>query len=89
VQTLFEVMCDSAALIDGSERDFRRLWDQFAALVHAGELDFPRAEIEAFTEKLSGDTAPVIHHSEKYRRENAPAYRVVAAEVFHESFANI
>ena len=65
------------------------LTEKLAALVEAcraGDLPFSVIEVEAFIQDCRQWGYPPISHSQEYRRQYAPAYRVVKA-TFREYFA--
>jgi hypothetical protein len=77
VQALWEALLESARALQGSEEGFFALWRPFAAAVRRGELPFSVSEIAAMEDSLKTRGVAAMHHSEAYRRANAPAYRVL------------
>lgn len=83
------VRCMFLSVADPDTLSFIRQWNEFFAMVRYGVLDFPLAEAEAWNDRVvAGDIRPV-HHSDRYLRAYAPAYRVVRRSVFATLYGNI
>ncbi|MBM2840364.1 MAG: hypothetical protein HW412_892 [Bacteroidetes bacterium] len=65
---------------------FYRLWNELAALVKYGLLNFPVTDLKVWDEKVGGGTIQPVHHSAEYAAANRPAYRVVKRTVFDDAF---
>ncbi len=77
-ETLNAVFCESAKLT-GSMEAFLRDLDELAAC--ADLFSFPEAELASYLAAYRAEGCPAVRHSEDYRAQYAPAYRVVSAAV--------
>lgn len=85
VDGLTPALLQTAGLFTGNPAVLRTTWKEFIHLCERGELaDFDINEIQQFTSWLEGLKYPAIHHSEVYRREYQPAYRLIAAQFIHQ-----
>lgn len=50
-------------------------------LAAAGGIPFSRDEVERYFEQIAARSYPVVHHSDSYRSQYHPAYRVVALDL--------
>lgn len=50
-------------------------------LAVAGNIPFPRDEVQRYVLAIAGRAYPVVHHSDVYRAAYQPAYRVVALDL--------
>lgn len=87
LDTLFEVMVQSAEEIHGTEEDFQRLWDAFKSLIKEGKLTFDQQVLEEFDTKVRAAHYPPVHHSDGYGNANHPSYRVVKRTIFKNIFS--
>ncbi len=85
---LWQALLQSARGLSGSKEELLALWDQFAHCVRQGELPFAFAEVEEIDALLRAGGVAAMHHSDAYRRANAPAYRVLTAEAVGHLFAS-
>ena len=88
VETLFEIMVKSAGEINGTQANFLKQWEAFKKAVKNGKLKFELQELEKSDREMKAKNYPAVHHSEKYREANKPAYRVVKKSVFWELFSD-
>jgi hypothetical protein len=72
---LIEAMRESD--ICGNPTSFLESWNSFAELVWSDQLDFIYAEVEAINNVLDKERPQPMHHSQQYRDNYHPAYRVV------------
>ncbi|MBC7187633.1 MAG: hypothetical protein H5U38_11415 [Calditrichaeota bacterium] len=79
VEALWQALLESAGAMHSSDEAFFALWRPFAAAVRRGELPFSAWEVAAMEDSLAKRGVVAVHHSEAYRRANAPAYRVLTA----------
>lgn len=86
INALFRVMLDSALEINGSMSDFINLWQEFKIAVEDGFLTFNKNEMRTFDNLVITQNYPVMHHSDKYRQANQPAYRVVKTGIYYRYF---
>ena len=82
---LFSAM-EASAHERGKVKDFLKSWSSFKDLVKSGKLMFDKEEIEELDRQLESGGCPPQHHSEAYRSEYIPAYRVVKQSVFERIF---
>jgi len=86
IDVLFEVMQISAEQTFGTLDEFLKKWDCFKNAVTDFRLNFNIDELKLFDKKITAEFYPALHHSEKYRSANKPAYRVVKKSVFNAYF---
>ena len=82
---LFSAM-EASAHERGEVEDFLEAWSSFKNLVKSGKLSFEEEEIEELDRQLEAGGCPPQHHSEAYRSEYIPAYRVVKRSVLERIF---
>ena len=75
LKSLMEAMRESD--IAGNPKDFLEHWDTFAELVWSGQLDFEHNEVDAITKAIDREKPQPMHHTQQYRDNYHPAYRVV------------
>jgi hypothetical protein len=76
LEDLFEAM-EKTALREGSREEFLEAWDVFKGLASSGEVRVDSWELEALDEELQREGPTPHHHSDAYREEYHPAYRIV------------
>jgi hypothetical protein len=81
---LFSAMEASAE--KGREEDLLEVWSVFRELVGSGSLVFDEGEIEELNREVKPGGCPIRHHSEAYRGEYHPAYRVVRLSILRKMF---
>jgi hypothetical protein len=79
LEDLFEAM-EKTALREGSREDFLGAWDEFKGLAASGEVRVDPGELEALDDELQMKGPTPHHHSDAYREEYHPAYRIVRRE---------
>jgi len=72
---LFEAMIRSN--VDGDADTFLDRWRSFVDLVETGELPFSKCEVKELDIKIKPGQIKPMHHSQKYREEYYPSYRVI------------
>lgn len=72
---LMEAMRNSEVV--GNPKDLIEIWEAFAKLVWSGQLDFEYNEVDAINRDLDRDAPQPMHHTQEYRDNYHPAYRVV------------
>jgi hypothetical protein len=79
LEGLFDAM-KKTALREGSREEFMEAWDVFKGLVASGELLVDSREMEALDGELQREGPNPHHHSDAYREEYHPAYRIVGRD---------
>jgi hypothetical protein len=79
LEGLFDAM-EKTALREGSREEFMEAWDVFKGLAASGEVRVDPGELEALDEELQREGPSPHHHSDAYREEYHPAYRIVGRE---------
>lgn len=77
---LVQLMFRSASVVKVDTSQFYREWNEFRSLVRFEVLEFPAKEVEQWNRQVIAGKLEPVHHSEKYRQANKPAYRVVRRE---------
>lgn len=83
LEDLFEAM-EKTALREGSREEFLEAWGVFKGLAASGEVQVDLGELEALDEDLRREGPTPHHHSDAYREEYHPAYRVVGREFLED-----
>lgn len=68
----------------GSMEGFRIRLDALKSMAQSGEAPFSPSELAEFMEEYEKLGCPAVHHSEVYRKNYHPAYRVVKTELSAE-----
>ena len=80
-----DMLCDSfiqtARTHAGAPDKLTRFCGCLGDLAAAGGIPFSRDEVERYFEHIAAQNYPVVHHSDVYRSEYRPAYRVVALDL--------
>ena len=79
LEGLFDAM-KKTALREGSKEEFVEAWEVFKGLAVSGEVRVDPGELEALDEELQREGPIPHHHSDAYREEYRPAYRIVGRE---------
>ena len=74
---LFDIFIDTAGRPSSAQGSLAQLLDTVGQLTERGEMPF---SIEAWHAELSEYEGGPVHHSQRYRVAEAPAYRVVFTE---------
>jgi hypothetical protein len=77
VDRLAEAVRRSIPLFAGRRGDFLDLWEEARTLGEAGRIPFSRGSFEGLERQIDWTTLPPLHHSERYRSQSRPSYRVV------------
>lgn len=81
IDQLFTALLESARLISGCTTELQTVWGVFVQLCEQGHISkFNISTIQRFTHWLEQMKFPAVHHSEIYRREYQPAYRLISAK---------
>ncbi len=80
VDALLDAFLQTANSYPPSREKLERFCGCLADLAEAGGIPFKRAEVELYFGAIAEQNYPVVRHSESYRDEYLPAYRVVALE---------
>jgi hypothetical protein len=83
---LVQLMFRSADAANVDTLQFYREWNEFGSLVRFGILEIPVKEVEQWNRQVIAGKLEPVHHSEKYRQANKPAYRVVRREFIELPF---
>lgn len=79
-ETLFRLFCLSAEASCGSQAEVEKKLSVLMSLAEAGKLPFSAAAAEDAISAWRADGFPACCHSERFRQQYAPAYRVVRKE---------
>jgi hypothetical protein len=74
---LADAFVQTAAHYPGSQDKLAKFCGCVGDLAEAGGIPFTRAQVSAYFDEIAAQGYPVVHHSEEYRTEYRPAYRVV------------
>lgn len=74
---LLEAFVKTANNYKGSAENFKSYWKAASDLADALKFTFTSEELNSFFEEQSKKGFPAVHHSQLYRRNYKPAYRVV------------
>jgi hypothetical protein len=75
---------ETARLSFGDLSELRTTWARFVQSCEQGKItNFNIIEITQFTAWLEQLDFPAVHHSETYRCEYLPAYRLISAQFIH------
>ena len=77
LDALADAFVRSAMAPCGSPEGFRIRLDTLKSMAQSGEAPFSYSELEEFLEGYEKLGCPAVHHSEVYRENYHPAYRVV------------
>lgn len=84
-EILFEVMKTTALLVNGSEAEFLKYWNELKILVKEKKIILDWNEISEY-EKQFQTPLKEEHHSEIYIKKYDPHYRVVLKNIFEDYF---
>lgn len=77
LEKLGQAMIQSAQSIEPSLTMLLRYWRDVQALAQSGQIPFNEEDLQEFLKKQRKANFPAVHHSEVYRKNYSPAYRVV------------
>ncbi|MEO8630759.1 MAG: hypothetical protein ABI612_22070, partial [Betaproteobacteria bacterium] len=80
VDALLDAFLQTANSYPASREKLERFCGCLGDLAEAGGIAFKRVEVESYFSAIAEQNYPVVRHSESYRDEYLPAYRVVALE---------
>jgi hypothetical protein len=80
VDALLDAFLQTAKSYPASREKLEKFCGCLADLADAGGIPFSRAEVVRYFSAIAEQGYPVVRHSESYRDEYVPAYRVVALE---------
>ena len=83
LESLYEAMLESSIKKYEQEK-FMELWDNFKRLNNEENLGFNTEKIKEYDLSIKKNGIRPRHHSETYRQEYYPAYRVVVAKIFEK-----
>ena len=85
IRLLLKPLLKTTTAITPDKANLSRTWATFVRLGELGNIhNFILPEVYQFGYWLELADFPVVHHSEVYRREYQPAYRLIAAEFIPE-----
>ncbi|HTP09338.1 MAG TPA: hypothetical protein VMP08_13875 [Anaerolineae bacterium] len=77
MRTLNAACLKTAEYAWGSKDSLRAVWTDFAAACRSGRWPLSWLEIQHLTKWLVEQDFPAVHHTQTYRQEYAPAYRLL------------
>jgi hypothetical protein len=81
VDSLLPHLLDTLHTNHGIKADLIENWHAYVRICVQDLLDtFPISEVQSFSGWLEQADYPAIHHSEVYRREYQPAYRLISSQ---------
>lgn len=85
IEGLIPLLLQTSKLISGSRAELVETWTVFTRLCGRGEMDaFQTGAVQQFSYWLEQEDYPTVHHSEIYRREYQPAYRLISRQYITE-----
>ena len=84
-EALNDAFVRSAEIVEGNMESFLAKLEVLRELTAEGVFAFGVQEIEEYLEAYAEAGYPMVSHSEVYRENYAPAYRVVLAELLPQS----
>jgi len=82
---LTPLLLQTSKLVRGTKTDLLASWADFIQLCERGELiTFPISAVRQYSRWLKKVDYPTVHHSEAYRREYQPAYRLLSVQFIPE-----
>jgi len=82
---LIPFLLQTSKLVNGTKIDLLDTWAIFIQLCEESRLEsFRMPEVRRFDRWLARKDYPTIHHSQAYRREYQPAYRLILAQFIPE-----
>jgi hypothetical protein len=81
INQLILPLLETAQQATGGMTELKSAWMEFLQLCELGRVDkFSIDEIHHFSHWLDKMEFPLVHHSEIYRREYQPVYRLISAK---------
>jgi hypothetical protein len=85
IEQLIPAMLATSKLIAGTLDELRAIWGEFAEWCSEGRMaKFSAGDLDEFNRWLEEQGFPTVHHSETYRREYLPAYRLMGSNFIAE-----
>jgi hypothetical protein len=81
LDVLAEAFVQTARAYAGAPDKLVKFCGCLGDLAAAGGIPFGRDEVERYFDSIANQNYPVVHHSNTYRTEYQPAYRVVALDL--------
>ncbi len=89
MDTLVQLMFQSASTFQPDSLNFSREWNEFCDLVRYDMLKFPLSDVKEWAARVQPDGVQPVHHSDIYSKASKPAYRVVERALFESRFNTI
>ena len=81
IDLLIPYFLDTLLIDYGTKAELIGTWQTFIRICDKDLSEpFPDPEVKQFSQWLEQEDYPAVHHSEVYRREYLPAYRLIAAQ---------
>jgi hypothetical protein len=81
IDRLSPSLLETTRFVTGDLSDLKATWLSFIQYCETGQItNFKIGELHQVTRWLEKMEFPLVHHSETYRREYQPAYRLIAAK---------
>ena len=78
VDALYTLLLEASRVPVGDQLELRAAWKEFVASCEHNHLQgFKPSEIHSFTAWLEKSGYPAVHHSQVYRQQYQPAYRLI------------
>jgi len=85
IELLIPSLIRTSKYVIGTKTDLLEAWADFACLCERSEVGtFHITDIQHFSRWLEQEDYPAVNHSEVYRREYQPAYRLIAGRFIAE-----
>ncbi len=85
IDRLVPLLLQTSRQVHGSIRELIETWTIFEQLAEQNQQGlFPFEEVNKFSRRIARQGYPTVHHSQVYRREYQPAYRLVEADLISE-----
>ena len=84
-ERLNDMFVQSARLVEGNLENFLNKLEVLRTMTEQGMFEFDLNELDGYLAEYAEAGYPIVSHSEIYRQNYAPAYRVVLAELLDEA----
>ncbi len=85
IDRLVPLLLQTSRQVHGSLRELITTWTTFEQIAEQDQAGpFPLEEVIKFSHRLAREGYPSVHHSQVYRREYQPAYRLIAGNLISE-----
>jgi hypothetical protein len=88
LETLYKVILRSADLI-GNHKEFFETWRIFRDMVESREILIDKFELDEVQAEMDSEGLKPMHHTDPYREEYYPAYRVVSRDFLIDEFGEL